>query len=143
MRVRVWGREGGRKSRKGDRKGFGARLRPVIPDVCLPFRWHTWLVVRCTVSRHAGDLLAFYGSSPFGHPWNVGLARSAGGLIAGPWERLPTGSKTRTAQIEWVVVLTSLASPASPRAHTSTWGPSASASCVEADRIGLPATDPT
>jgi hypothetical protein len=33
-------------------------------------------------------LLAFYGSSPFGWPWNVGLARSRSGQLRGPWERL-------------------------------------------------------
>jgi hypothetical protein len=38
------------------------------------------------------ELLAFYGSSPFGWPWNVGLARSKSGLIAGPWQRLPVGN---------------------------------------------------
>jgi hypothetical protein len=38
------------------------------------------------------QLLAFYGSSPFGWPWNVGLARSKSGSIRGPWERLPHGN---------------------------------------------------
>ena len=37
-------------------------------------------------------LLAFYGSSPFGWPWNVGLAESLSGSIVGPWQRLPTGT---------------------------------------------------
>ena len=38
------------------------------------------------------QLLAFYGSSPFGHPWNVGLARSTTGCIKGPWVRLAQGN---------------------------------------------------
>ena len=37
-------------------------------------------------------LLAFYGSSRFGWPWNVGLAASSSGKIGGPWVRLPHGN---------------------------------------------------
>ena len=32
------------------------------------------------------QLLAFFGSSRFGWPWNVGLAQSTSGSILGPWE---------------------------------------------------------
>jgi hypothetical protein len=38
--------------------------------------------------NHSGELLAFYGSSRFGWPWNVGLAASSSGKISGPWVRL-------------------------------------------------------
>ena len=40
----------------------------------------------------SGDLLAFFGSSPFGWPWNVGLAKSESGTVVGPWKRLPAGN---------------------------------------------------
>lgn len=40
------------------------------------------------VRKKQGELLAFYGSSRFGWPWNVGLASSTTGKIAGPWVRL-------------------------------------------------------
>lgn len=38
------------------------------------------------------ELLAFYGSSNYGHPWQVGLAKSASRTMAGPWVRLPHGN---------------------------------------------------
>lgn len=40
----------------------------------------------------SNQLLAFYGSSPFGHPWNVGLAQSSSNSINGPWTRLAHGN---------------------------------------------------
>ena len=37
-------------------------------------------------------LLAFFGSSRFGWPWNIGLAESSSGGIEGPWLRLAKGN---------------------------------------------------
>jgi hypothetical protein len=46
----------------------------------------------------SGGLLAFYGSSPWGWPWNVGLAHSLSGSIEGPWERLASGNPLNLSQ---------------------------------------------